>query len=58
METLTYKKENIEQLLNIINNIGFVGFDNANKISMVYQILNNPIKNPIQENENKLINQD
>ncbi|HBY19924.1 MAG TPA: hypothetical protein DEG71_02780 [Clostridiales bacterium] len=44
MDKITYSKESIEKLLNIINTLPYQGFQNAGKLMEVYNILNNPIK--------------
>jgi recombinational DNA repair protein RecR len=44
MEIITYSKESIEKLLNIINTLPYQGFQSASKIVEIYNILNNPIK--------------
>ena len=48
METLSYSKESIEKLLNIINTLPIQGIQSASKLCEIFNILNNSIK----ENEN------
>jgi hypothetical protein len=51
MDNMTYSKEAIEKLLNIINTLPYSGFQNANKICEIFNILNNPIKDKSKENQ-------
>lgn len=52
MDKLSYSKESIERLLNIINTLPIQGFQQASKIVEIFQILNNPIKeNDIKKEE-------
>jgi len=44
MDKLTYSKEAIERLLNIINTLPFQGFQNASKLVEIFNILNDPIR--------------
>ena len=44
MENLTYTKESIELILNTIDSFEFKGFRNADKLVLIYQILNNPVR--------------
>jgi hypothetical protein len=44
MDTLSYSKEQIEKLLNIINTFPCTGFQNASKLMKIYNILNSSIK--------------
>lgn len=43
MEKIVYTKQQVEQALNLLNMLSFTGFDAANKLSTVFQILNNPV---------------
>lgn len=52
MENLVYTKESIEMLLNIVNNMSFKGFHEAENIMRIYQILNNPVREGFKD-ENK-----
>jgi hypothetical protein len=61
-QELSYKKEKIEEVLNIINTLQFTGFDGALKLTRIFDIMNepfnlnkkfpNPVK-PIEKENNK-----
>ena len=53
MEKITYSKENIEQMLNVLNSMSFTGFQDAQKIVMIFNILNSPIVETAEEFEIK-----
>ena len=42
MDRFIYSKEQLEEILNILNTFQFTGFESANKMSRIYQILNTP----------------
>ena len=48
METVKYNKSDVEMVLNILNGMEYVGFQNAGKLTTIFQILNSPI---VEKNE-------
>jgi hypothetical protein len=53
MENLTYKKEQVERVLNIVNSFTFQGVSEASKIIEIFNILNSFIKDEEKTEENK-----
>ena len=50
-ENLIYSNSQIQEILNLINVLPFHGFDSANKLARVFQILNSPIPNEQVNNQ-------
>lgn len=55
MENVTYSKNNIEEMLNILNTFNIVGFDSVHKMARIFNILNNPVT---QVDTNTKVNED
>ena len=53
MENLSYKKEQVERVLNIVNSFTFQGVSEASKIIEIFNILNSFIKDEEKTEENK-----
>lgn len=49
IEQLSYEKEKIQYIFNVLNNLQFTGIQQANGIIQIVNILNNPIKNTESE---------
>ena len=43
-EVVSYEKDKIQLLFNILNSVNFIGIQQAQFVTQVYTILNNPIK--------------
>ena len=52
-EVVSYEKDKIQLLFNILNTIQFTGIQQAQAIAQISVILNNPIVNKNDENETK-----
>ena len=53
VEVVSYPKDKIQLLFNILNSISFTGIQQAQGIAQISVILNNPIVNKNDENETK-----
>lgn len=53
-DTVTYEKEKIELLMNILNSVSFTGIQQIQAIAQVSVILGNPV--PMQENDDEQVN--
>ena len=52
-EVVSYPKDQIQLLFNILNSMNFTGIQQAQGIAQISVILNNPIVNKNDENETK-----
>ena len=56
-QEISYKKEKIEEVLNIINTLPFTGFNDALKVTRIFELMNEPFNinkkfpNPVKVNE-------
>ena len=50
-EIVKYSKENVEKVLNLIDSLPMNGFQSANKLSIIFQILNNPVVDKFETRE-------
>ncbi len=53
METVTYSKEQIQRLYNIINSLNFTGVQSAMMLVEIHNIINSPIVDENNENQDK-----